>query len=167
MNRGRLGRDVVTSIRGWLERERARWRKPKPVACPCPRHFGEVRPSKSFGIHFDSRILVRADGRSFLWPDHYDGPLTPRGARSPSSTIWAWVPSRSVTRSRAFPLWVWSERRRAGQRLRIDDCYGWPIGASHDRTAPRVGKRGAFRGSMLRWTFAVWVPFSPSPSTLS
>ena len=23
------------------------------------------------------------------------------------------------------------------------------------------------RGSMLRWTFAVWVPFSPSPSTLS
>ena len=54
-----------------------------------------------------------------------------------------WVPSRSVTRSRAFPLLVWSERRRADQRFRVDDCYGWPIGASHDRTAPRVGKRGA------------------------
>ena len=35
------------------------------------------------------------------------------------------------------------ERRRAGQRFRVDDCCGWPIGASHDRSAPRVGKRGA------------------------
>ena len=45
--------------------------------------------------------------------------------------------------SRAFPLLVWSERQRAGQRLRVDDCYGWGmahcIGASHDRTAPLVG----------------------------
>ena len=38
---------------------------------------------------------------------------------------------------------VGAERRRAGQRFRVDDCYGWPSGASHDRTAPRVGKRGA------------------------
>ena len=72
------------------------------------------------------------------------GPLlTPWGARNQLTHVRAWAPLRSVTRSRAFPLLVWSERRRAGQRLRIDDCYGWPIGASHDRTAPRVGKRGA------------------------
>ena len=30
------------------------------------------------------------------------------------------ITSRSVTRSRAIPLLVWSERRRAGQRLRIN-----------------------------------------------
>ena len=46
----------------------------------------------------------------------------------------------------------------------LDDDEGEPIGSSHDRTAPRVGKRGA---ACFGATFAVWVPFSPSPSTLS
>ena len=32
---------------------------------------------------------------------------------------------------------------------------------------PHSPSRWEARGSMLRWTFAVWVPFSPSPSTLS
>ena len=64
--------------------------------------------------------------------------LTPWGARNQLTHVRAWAPLRSVTRSRAFPLLVWSERRRAGQRFRVDDCYGWPTGAPHDRTAPRV-----------------------------
>ena len=58
--------------------------------------------------------------------------------------------------SRAFPLLVWSERQRAGQRLRVDDCYGWPIGADVSRS--NGTPRWEARGSMLRWTFAVWVP---------
>ena len=40
----RSGADLSASGRGGESRS------------PCPRHFGEERPSKSFGIYFDSRI---------------------------------------------------------------------------------------------------------------
>ena len=80
-----------------------------------------------------------------------------------------WVPSRSVTRSRAFPLLVWSERRRADQRFRVDDCYGWPI--AHWRVSRSNGtQRWKALGSMLPCfggRRVLWVLFSSSPSTLS
>ena len=132
----RSGADLSASGRGGESRS------------PCPRHYGVERaPSQSLGIHFDSRTYwfepgVRADGRLFLWswwavdsaggtkPAKPSGPGFLRGA----------LPGRVL-----FPGVgvVGAERRRAGQRFRVDDCYGWPSGASHDRTAPRVGKRGA------------------------
>ena len=61
----RSGADLSASGRGGESRS------------PCPRHYGVERaPSQSLGIHFDSRILVRADGCLFLWSDHHGGPLS-------------------------------------------------------------------------------------------
>ena len=44
---------------------------------------------------------------------------------------------------RAFPLLVWSERWRAGQRPVSMTATGGPLGARHNRSAPHVGKREA------------------------
>ena len=51
----RSGADLSASGRGGASRS------------PCPRHFGEERPSKSFGIYFDSRTywFERMAARSY------------------------------------------------------------------------------------------------------
>ena len=167
---GRLGRDDASRRSGADLSASGRGGESRS---PCPRHYGVERaPSQSLGIHFDSRTYwfepgVRADGRLFLWSEHhYGGPLTPRGARSQLNHP-GLVPSRSVTMPRAIPLLVWSERRRAGQRFRAS------MTATDGRLALRRVSRSngtprwEARGSMFRWTLAFWVPFSPSPSTLS
>ena len=50
---------------------------------------------------------------------------------------------RCKLKVRAFPLLVWSERWRAGQRPVSMTATGGPLGARHNRSAPHVGKREA------------------------
>ena len=73
----RSGADLSASGRGGASRS------------PCPRHFGAERPSKSFGIYFDSRrtywferMAARSYGQTTTVGRWLGGPLTSRGARS-------------------------------------------------------------------------------------
>ena len=51
---------------------------------------------------------------------------------------------------------------------RVDGRYGWPTGASHDRTRNAIGGKSARQHASVDVRFlAVWVRFSSSPPALS
>ena len=134
----RSGADLSASGRGGASRS------------PCPRHFGAERPSKSFGIYFDSRrtywferMAARSYGQTTTvarWAFDFAGGTKPAKPSGPGFLRGA-LPGRVL-----FPCWCGRSGgapASASASTFNDDCYGWPIGVSHDRTAPRVGKRGA------------------------
>ena len=118
--------------------------------------------------YFDLRPPINSSGSEVCHLEGFDISLQTKIEKDEvvSKLLTCTTAKKKMTVSIACAWQASKERRRAGQRFRVDDCCGWPIGASHDRSAPRVGRWEA-RGSMLRRTFAVWVPFSSSPSTLS
>ena len=121
-----------------------------------PRHFGEERPSKSFGIYFDSRTywfeassgwpLVLMAG-PLRWAVDSAGGTKPAKPSGPGFLRGA-LPGRVL-----FPCWCGRSGGAPASASASMTATDGPFGPSWRVSRSNGTPRWEARGSMLRWTF--------------